>query len=1107
MANEERLALASIWGFEPIGVSGPTIHKSQSANANSVQVQEISEEVLSVKGSLDDYTTKIANVVSNTIAGQEYKDLLDLDMTSTLQGVGHVDEMNGPLDEGYELIPTSTIHITKFWLSSRGGLGCYSFESRNILSSIAELTTTEITMLDDTQGIQVSGTSAVDVDDALAKLSRVEKPLTCLQHPIMANMLVVSEDDGFRYRIQKYNTLNPIAQSRVLADPILGRYAVPGEMYVTVQFSLDKVTHSMGMPTNLKNPPHLVNDPGKSRIWNDFVFQPLGSGEGYHAVISMAESTIPGTRAMTIEEVSASLHPYLTAEKAKQVNQWVVEGARVERDVPETGSVAPDTAQAPVPKAFALVPRDVTGAAGAQKPTGVKVRRVAPAVSKPVSQAAPSATKPKSSSNGAPPVTEPRSPKSENPGLNEYELSPRKRWVMQYDIKNGEQNLQAPMSEAKAPGPQSQAQLSEDKSILPSTFDTTRYGLKSPSSLQRPWSRRGNPSFGSATRWKASRQNQLIDINVPVTAATSSQIISFDQPALLPSAFSSSADTTASFDKNTSDLAGLTIGPGSYLESSESGSGHGPTTPVNGSVAYQEERLGALREKYNATSREVISTSNAISNAPASRSQANEIWVKAMITDLERAQRSEKESSDEVASRKFHKTRHRAPKSASAAKSKAEAKARRQATLEDSWGIGKPKKKPTAASVEQNPAASSNMQASNVPKPAPVEDAAFKKQVKNLHDAIIPILDSAACFPGAMNIEMQLGLVLIPLLPMTYSQESMTLDGWTKLFRPPRGLFAPTTKFVTRLTTSGADIDHIVDIRTSKADGKRRLFEQDYTDYGVSYEYHFRTRSNKVYMVAIDENGSHSIREPGKALGGVNFHFPGHTWDARMSVSKATGFACDTNSDIEQIAQHLIKSIWIEPDKFLIRIYTRLPTEIENKVTLENVYMKRWTRHRHLQPGEAASASGPKAATVADKVCNDDGNATSHIFLQITEVQDLIHGKHPTEPEVKRARATPPADMVSNGRLWYEVALVSPAIDALLNSNADLEVGERSSDWRGIDLFGRDAAALLGGGGGGGGEHQKPSPVAKAIGHAGLGDLLSLAKTVIQRIDAVGFWN
>jgi hypothetical protein len=90
--------------------------------------------------------------------------------------------------------------------------------------------------------------------------------------------------------------------------------------------------------------------------------------------------------------------------------------------------------------------------------------------------------------------------------------------------------------------------------------------------------------------------------------------------------------------------------------------------------------------------------------------------------------------------------------------------------------------------------------------------------------------------------------------------------------------------------------------------------------------------------------------------------------------------------------------------------------------------------------------------------------------------------------------------MGKSGRMWYEVSLVSPAIEAILRANTTLEVGERTDDWRSIDLFGNDAAFL-------GDDPSTMSPVATAIGNAGLGELFRLTKTVVEKMDGIGYWN
>lgn len=79
-------------------------------------------------------------------------------------------------DSDEDIVPYSRNHAIKFWKSPNGGLGCFSSRFHDVLAGVATATGTEIAIVDETQGIRVSGTSE-DVEDALTKLSQIEKPL------------------------------------------------------------------------------------------------------------------------------------------------------------------------------------------------------------------------------------------------------------------------------------------------------------------------------------------------------------------------------------------------------------------------------------------------------------------------------------------------------------------------------------------------------------------------------------------------------------------------------------------------------------------------------------------------------------------------------------------------------------------------------------------------------------------------------------------------------------------------------------------------------------------------------------------------------------------
>src|SRR5699024_7827843 len=112
----------------------------------------------------------------------------------------------------------------------------------------------------------------------------------------------------------------------------------------------------------------------------------------------------------------------------------------------------------------------------------------------------------------------------------------------------------------------------------------------------------------------------------------------------------------------------------------------------------------------------------------------------------------------------------------------------------------------------------------------------------------------------------------------------------------------------------GSDVDHIVDLKTSKADGKRHLFEQEYTEYNVSYEFHCRTTADKPFIIAVDEQGKHSIRKPATTLGAVNLHFPRQTWDASAVLGGIVEHTVGLDPELEEAVQHLVDTLWVQPD-------------------------------------------------------------------------------------------------------------------------------------------------------------------------------------------------
>lgn len=948
-------------------------------------------------------------------------------------------------------------------------------------------------------------------------------------------MIMAQHNENTRVRIQNYSEINSVALRRILTDPNLPSNAILNQTFATFLLSLDPDTLKFNLPENLLNPCKVSNEPGKSRIWNDFTFQGIGKGDEFINMESIIEKDTANPQAAT--SGIAPPHPFLSVEKATRVNQWVVERAEMENEPepePEP-NIALQLDQLEGPRE---TPAPVTGV---KKTPGIRTRKAAGATTP---QAAPEPT----AENAKASSTVPKKKAS----------TPRKRWKMQYEPTD---RVSSP-TDLMLNGPDSphdstttvRPESPEDKLPMP-TFDPTKYGL------QRPPQHSAKNSFGSSTSPQSSQANvetlpvapkkkpgkreELIDVLTPVAPGkpTSHLMLSFDQPALVPQV-ANRVDKTDAQDMQVPDRTkgptppdlldldfeteSRVLGPSTATTALLS-----PTGSISGEdLTWQEKRLrdlkSSLREKKDTSGfDDNASTVSNMSRPPKDRREINMRLARQRIAELEKSVETVKNTNDETDTREFHRTmNHKAGKQSEKAKSKAEAKAKRQATLEDAWGIPKPAKKA--------PAEAPKTPTDLIVKPRTVspetkeEEQHLQQQqaeIKNVFEALRPALEAAEYFSGPLTLETQLGLVLIPLLPKTYNQGSITVDEWTRIFQPRNGLPAPTTKFINRLTTAGSDVDHIIDLKTSKAEGKRHMFEQDYTEYNVSYEFHCRTTADQPFIIAIDEQGKHSIRKPTKTLGAVNMHFPTQIWDASMVLSGVIEHVSGTDPELEEAVRYLVDNLWVQPEKSLIRIFSRLPKG--NKFVIEKVLMKRWTRHRHIRNGDAAAAAdadaeNAKSPTAENQIVaiNDNDN---DIFLQVTEVQDLLIGSSTSDSQALRARCAPHPEMIKKDRLWYEVSLVSPAIEAFLKANTDVEIGERTEDWRSPNLLGNHATLVADDYGmsnlnlSSSPSSSSPSPlpdpapllspVASAVGTAGLGDLLRVTKTVVEKIDGIGFWN
>ncbi|KAL2834719.1 hypothetical protein BJY01DRAFT_80562 [Aspergillus pseudoustus] len=1135
---QQRLTFASMWAFEAIGIQElETELRLEIPLANIHCEYSPGDEILIVKGKLEGQMAAIAKLVSTFIERQKSKDLLDTPRIRLLALPSAVRENTTDMefsdtrqqegllvldDDSTEFIPHQMTQVTKFWISSAGGIGCFGANDyMKMLQIVAKGTGTEVTIPTDLKAIRVSGRCADDVDEALSKLSEVEKPLSYIRCPVISNVDIRPIETDARYMVQPVAKLNSTAIRRILADPAdptLSANFQLGQMFVTALYSFDEDVQSYTAPKNLLHPPRYSNEITKSRLWSDFTFQEVGNGDEFGPL----ESVMDGNHAESRVAPSGILgdHPFLSPEKAKQVNQWVADETNM-GDPDATPEAKPEALQGQASRVGS--PKKKSASSKVKTNPGIKKRR-------PIQ---PTQTSTAQDTKAPSPTPRPSAPQVVS---DDIASNPRKKWKMNYEPTNDsppQAQESKPQSnfggiignrnQSTIPSNESHAPHLRNKSP-PRPFDAGDYGLKKKSTELRKCNRgpRNAERIDRVLEKSKSpiQKDMLIDVTSGDTIISNSQLsldfdVSAKVPALTPNV-SGSNNWAGKSGKDDSRCSNLYIGThaadlhGLELHDNAKQSGSASTVSLHGTSSNKENppsqaaRLQFLSAEYSKYSVTVSTNSVGPHTRPG---HANRLLENQVIEQYERSYRPETEQCiSEAQSRLFHHTMNQ---KTSRPRPKAMSKAAKQATLMDAWGMPERKKavdgnlqgriSPSTEKSSQPHVIVREQEKQRVQKQQ--KEARFREDIRRFFAAMKPALEAAESFPGNLTFEIQIGLVFIPSLPKTCNTDNLISPGeWSSILQPQNGVMAPTTKFFNRVTVSGSDVDHIIDLKRSRAEGKFRIFEQEYSGYNISYEFHCRTKTGDLLVVVLDEQGKYLIQNSASVLGAVNLHFPKHIWDARAVLESTTRYHPDMNPEFEDAVKYLAEHVWIPAEKN-IHIFTSLPHE--NRPSIEKVFMKRWTRHRYTRPDEAPRGS-VKGSDCGSQVGCKERNDSQDIFLQVTEIQDLFVGFDDKDnPRLVRARYTNTAEMTQRGKMWYEVSLVSPALEAILKANECLEIGERTEDWRAAELFGECAALLT---------EESPNPaadntVAAAIGGGGIANLFELANIIVPKIDGVGHFN
>ncbi|KXG52154.1 uncharacterized protein PGRI_084380 [Penicillium griseofulvum] len=363
-----------------------------------------------------------------------------------------------------------------------------------------------------------------------------------------------------------------------------------------------------------------------------------------------------------------------------------------------------------------------------------------------------------------------------------------------------------------------------------------------------------------------------------------------------------------------------------------------------------------------------------------------------------------------------------------------------------------------------------------LPTKAFVNPSREKKQIhdstENLFHFLEPVLDSVRSFPGTLSLQIEFGLIFTPSLPASIKEREMSYREVHQLFFSKHDLTPPPISFFKRLTSSPADIDYLIDLEVHGS----RLFDQKYSHRGVKYEFWCRAGPSRIIIISVNEHGHAMIRYPESSLGTVHLSFPSQVWDTAAKVQGFIEYITGADPDLEEAARTMAKSIRVEPNNQQLRILVRLPKD--SKIRIDQAFMERWSRHPY------------RSAKSKD------------LFLQISETQELFGTTSILDPEIKVYQNAPLEKMVKDGKQWWQASIVSSRVDEIMKSNSFLEPGERNESWCATDLLGADVTNIIPSA-----ENPELSTLGAKVGHSGIGAMFQLAKTVVQKIDAVGYWN
>lgn len=319
---------------------------------------------------------------------------------------------------------------------------------------------------------------------------------------------------------------------------------------------------------------------------------------------------------------------------------------------------------------------------------------------------------------------------------------------------------------------------------------------------------------------------------------------------------------------------------------------------------------------------------------------------------------------------------------------------------------------------------------------------------KSFINGMVKALEQARSFRGSINVEMQIGRIVLPDVTQDI-REDLSPQGFSTVLSRIDSFGTIHGAFTNLLTTSASDVDFVLEVAGFSAKASPYHVE-------ATFEFVCETDDKAQVRVMVDAMKSNESRDPYVSLGetmigGVYLHAPQRIWDARLLVSGSVRVPVDRIDG----AQALTDSLFVRMEDS-----NKLPSVL------------------------ARDGDGLRVITVRlHTVLRYSSGVSSPINLQMRRVHELQIMRPETTGQTNRGlfhavRLGDDAAMADEQLLWYEVSLRLVQHPSQFCENEGLELGEEAG-WRVEDVVEESA----------------------------LRHLEDLATLLVERLDDVGFRN